>query len=64
MKFVSLQKMFKLPEGDSFWMGFNDLASKLVDATEKLSLEEFANLHEPPEWLKDSLLLTNELTRQ
>lgn len=56
--------MFKLPEGDSFWMGFNDLANKLVDATDKLSLEEFANLHEPPEWLKDSLLQANELTRQ
>lgn len=50
-----------MPEGMPFWTGFNELAEKLIENTHNLSETEFVNLYEPPESLKDSLLMAQDL---
>lgn len=50
-----------MAEGMPFWTGFNELSEKLMAATHDLSQKEFVNLYEPPESLKDSLLLANDI---
>lgn len=61
---ITLQKLFPMAEGMPFWTGFNELAEKLHEATRDLSQADYVNLYEPPESIRDSLLMATDLTAE